>query len=166
MRVSPRRRSASLHAIVILGALTLLGAAIIPNFNRALQHSRIKRTMADMHTLATALEERAAATRSFNLGPMHSVPHATFHRVPFEEVERALVPAYRKTLPRLDAWEEPIGVYVGGYDKEGRAQSYLIRSLGKDRRADRSFYKHGRSSEFTADIVFANGNFVYYWEGI
>ena len=166
MRVSPRRRFASLDAIVVLLALTILGAAFIPNVYRAVQFSHVKRTMADMHTVGVALEERAAATRSFTLGPRRPVARGTFHHVPWSEVERALVPAYRKTLPRIDAWGEPIRVYVGGYDAQGRARSYLIRSLGKDRRADMSVYRYDRSPTVNADIVFVNGNFIYHLEGL
>jgi general secretion pathway protein G len=160
-----RKRHAVVATLTLLITLWIVSTAYA-SFSEALERSRQKRTMADMRSLATGLEARAQDRKSFTMGTPRPMPDGTAHVVPHAEIERALIPVYVKQVPRLDAWGEPLGVYVGGYDAEGRAQHYVIRSLGSDGRADRSRYTHGVNTTFHEDLVFTDGNFFRYPEGI
>ena len=154
-------------AIAVATALTACFASCaVDELRTALQRSRQKRTMADMRQIATALEARATDVKSLTMGPVRNVPPGTLHRVAHEDVERALIPTYTRKIPRLDGWGEPIRVYVGNYDEKGRARDYLVRTFGSDRRADTSRYTHTKTSRFSQDVVFTNGNFLQYPEGI
>ena len=160
-----RKRHAVVATLTLLITLWIVSTAYA-SFSEALQRSRQKRTMADMRSLATALEARAQDRKSFTMGTPRRMPAGMAHVVPHAQVERALVPVYATRVPRLDAWGTPLGVYVGGYDAEGRAQHYVIRSFGSDRRADRSRYTHAVNTTFHEDLVFTDGNFFRYPEGI
>lgn len=150
--------------ITTLIALVVWVAAT--NFMTSLERSRQNKTMADVRNIATALEARATDFKSYTMGPVRRLPAGTFHRVPQAEVERALIPVYVRKLPRLDGWGQPIRVYVGGYDEKGRAQDYLVRSFGSDRRADTSRYVMGVTNSLQEDVVFSNGNFIRRPEGL
>ena len=149
-------------------ALALVGFtafAFTTNMYVALNRSWQKRTMADLRTIGTALEAMGEETGAYDLGPRRSPPEV-FHSVSRAELERALVPKYARKLPDLDGWKHPIRVYVGRYDDRGHARSYLVRSLGRDGRAEGRRYSLGRTSGFDEDLVFSDGNFVRYPEGI
>lgn len=149
--------------IALLAAGTWFSAT---EFLTALQRSRQKRTMADMRHIGTALEARATDFKSLTMGPVRHVPSGTLHRVSHEDLERALIPVYTRKVPRLDHWGEPLRVYVGNYDEQGRARDYLVRTFGSDRRADTSRYTHKTISRLSQDVVFTNGNFLQYPVGI
>ena len=84
--------------------------------------------------------------KSYTVGPVRRLPADTLHRVSPAELEGALVPVYARTLSLVDGWGQPIRVYVGGYDEQGRAKDYVVRSLGSDRRAETSRYSFGGGS--------------------
>ncbi|HVE72310.1 MAG TPA: hypothetical protein VNI54_13155 [Thermoanaerobaculia bacterium] len=150
-------------ARVILAAMAVMFlVSFVTDIVTALKRSRQKRTMADMRSIATGLEALATDRKGYNIGPVRRLPRGTMHRVPFAEVERALVPVYMKSVPRLDGWGEPFRIYVGGYDEKGRARDMLIRSFGSDRRAKGSFYTIGKTRTMAEDLVFSAGNFVRY----
>ena len=151
---------------LITTLIAAAGWAVAINVIRNTERNRRNRTMADMRSIATALEARATDFKSFTMGPVRRLPPGTFHRVPQVEVERALIPVYVRKLPRLDGWGQPIRVYVGGYDQKGRAQDYLVRSFGSDRRADTSRYVLGITTSMQEDVIFSNGSFIRRPEGI
>jgi hypothetical protein len=157
-----------LAIVATLALLPTLWIVFVADFGLfvALDRGRRNRTMADMRSLATGLEARAQERKSFTMGTPRRMPAGTAHAVPHAELERALMPTYLRRVPRLDGWGQPLGVYVGGYDAEGRAQHYVIRSSGSDRRVDASRYTRGRITTLREDIVFADGNFIRYPEGM
>ena len=106
-------------------------------------------TMADMRTIATALEARATDTNEY--------PDAVF-----EQLEELLAPTYIKTLPKLDGWGTPF-VYVGNGDH------YRIVSAGADRHFEWSSRtiepiatKPRQSNSPDTDLVYQDGIFMQY----
>jgi general secretion pathway protein G len=155
-----RRNAGCLVTIVIV--LSILGAIAIPNFLTALNRSRQKRTMADMRTIATALEARATDEDTYAIESLPVSLTATdftsLTPVPLNALERALTPKYmRMPPPRLDGWENEFEVRVG-------AKSYGIRSRGSDGDADPIIRFNYRIQSFEEDLVFAGGNFIQYPE--
>ena len=73
----------------------------------------------------------------------------TLHRYAVEDV---------KDMPRLDGWGNSMELAASGND-------YSIRSYGSDRRRDQTLIK-GRHSDFARDLVYANGEFIAYPEGM
>jgi type II secretory pathway pseudopilin PulG len=155
--------------VAVAGVLILSAAG--PNILLARNRSRQKHTMADIRTLATALEARATDMNSYSIGaapdsPVGTRPEdfGTLRAIPLDELARVLEPTYIKTLPRTDGWGQPLEVRIGDYTKDGQAALYAIRSPGSDRRADADSYTGGTNSKMSEDLVYSNGSFFRYPE--
>jgi general secretion pathway protein G len=134
---------------VMIMVVGMLAAIAIPNLLNAIQRGKQKRTMADMRTIATAIEAHGTDHNAF--------PTATS----VDELIPALVPTYAQSLPTKDAWEHPFDVSTTGL-------TYTLRSAGKDERYevdDPALYTRGATTSFADDLVFSNGEFVRYPEG-
>jgi type II secretory pathway pseudopilin PulG len=137
----------------------IFASIAIPNLLTAQQHSRQKRTMADVRSVATAVEAYATDHNSY--------PRATN----LDELARELEPMYIKTIPRVDAWGVPL-VYEVEECSEERCTSYFVASGGKDGKLDRDapseYAADGfkATSNFNDDIVFSDGNFLRAPEGV
>ena len=147
-----------LFVIAILG---ILAAIAIPNLLTAMQRSKQKRTMADIRSLATAVESYAADTNEYPKGSSSS------------DLSQVLLPKYMKNVPIVDGWGNPLQYSCL---KDPAAQSdkcagFVIRSAGKDLRFEQDVQdtlaaKEPQStSNFDCDIVYASGKFVEYPEG-
>jgi general secretion pathway protein G len=121
----------------------------------AMQRSRQKRTMADMRTIATASE--AYATDKNVYPPAASVA----------ELPSTLVPTYAKGIATVDGWGTPLRYECW---PAGECTSYAIGSAGADKVFEHESlqeYASGtKTTHFNNDIVFVNGVFVQYPDGI
>lgn len=140
---------AGLVVVMIAG---ILAAIAIPNFLTAIQRSKQKRTMADIRTVAAALEAYGMDHEREQYPPGTSV----------EELRSHLQPTYVKALPALDGWGT--AMRYAPLSERG----YVIVSAGKDKtfQSEPEQYTPGATSNFDCDIVFANGSFVQHPEGI
>ncbi len=132
----------------------LMAAVAIPNFRNAVDRGKQKRTMADVRTIATACEAFAVDTNRY--------PGPTQGWVPLETIAGDLQPVYIRLLPSIDGWGNPILYWSDG-------QSYAILSTGKDGAADREWTlaeEPTATTAFAADILYANGQFLVYPEGV
>jgi hypothetical protein len=123
--------------------------------------------MADMRTLATAMEALATNMNKYDFdgftGPVFAADareFVTLHRVSYADLSHALVPTYIHTLPQFDGWGTAFDVRVSGDQN-----LYAVRSAGSDRSFEIRPYTPGGVTNFEADIVFTNGNFLQYPEG-
>jgi type II secretory pathway pseudopilin PulG len=159
-------------AIVIV--VSVVASIIVPNVLTARNRSRQKRTMADMRTIATALEARATDLNSYTVNPAATRANAgkrveefgTLHRESFADLERALVPTYIEKLPRKDGWGVDFEIRTGDYNEKGQAMLYALRSYGSDRNPDGDAYEVRVNTAFREDLVYAQGTFVRYPEGL
>jgi Tfp pilus assembly protein PilE len=138
-----------LDVAIIVIVTGILAAIATPNYIEGRRRSRQYHTLADMRSIAMALEARAVDLKSYAIG----AASAELRAVPWPAVERALTPTYSLRLPRTDAWKHPFTVYVSD-------QHYAIRSLGSDGRAEGQRYVRGDTTRFEDDLVFADGNFI------
>lgn len=152
-----------------LTVLVLLTWSIVPNYLRARNRSRQKRTMADIRTIATAWEARATDTNSYSVdGDRDSHAggrprNSEERRVTPAELVRSLEPKYIRNLPRTDGWGMEFQFTESDFI-ESQAQTYVIRSLGSDRRSDPISNLSGATKSFEDDIIYSNGSFVRYPE--
>src|SRR5688500_5811654 len=152
-----------IELLIVVAIIGILAAIAIPNLLTALQRSRQKRSMADMRTIATAWEARATDTNGYTAaGVGISWPAATAD-VGGTVLENMLVPTSTRKFPLYDGWGTKFQVSTGN------SRSYSIESLG----ADATAFNEGTSADspvitgdFDCDIIFSNGNFVVYPEGI
>lgn len=135
---------------VLLAVIGMLAAIAIPNLLTAIQRSKQKRTMADMRTIATAVDGY--------ISDNNKVPAAAT----LEELRPLLVPKYAKELAEKDGWANDLSYAP-------LPQGYAIASGGADGDLDRALdeYKMQQGTQhFDCDIVFAYGKFVQYPQGL
>ena len=107
---------------------------------------RGRRTMADLRSIATACEAYAV---DFNFYPTANS---------LDELRPMLSPTFIKRIPATDAWGNSF-FYVGG------SKTYEVRSLAKDGMRDTAGPR-GASSDPASDIVFSNGRFTQWPQGL
>ena len=154
-----------IELLIVVAIIGILAAIAIPNLLTAMQRSKQKRTMADMRAIATAWEARATDQNTYGAAGTTFTFPATAVSGP--ALVGLLTPTYIKALPQNDGWSRPYGF---GLDKAvgaaNAAQQYGIRSQGKDGAFSTGAYTVGPTSLFDCDIVYSNGSFIVYPEGI
>ena len=151
-----------IELLIVVAIIGILAAIAIPNLLTAMQRSKQKRTMADMRSIATAWEARATDTNRYNAaGALSSLPTNT---IGTSALSGMLAPTYIKQLPNADGWGNN---WVFAMDQpttaSTAAQVYMIRSYGKDNKADGA--PGGATTLFDADLIYSNGTFLQYPQG-
>lgn len=142
---------------MIIPVTGILAAIAIPNLLTAMQRSKQKRTMADMRSLATAIEA-------------YATDHNTFPAsvTGVDGLQPMLVPTYMRTVPALDAWARPLR-YECLKPQGDTCLEYAIQSSAKDGVFDELPAQSEiplMTTDFDCDIVYSGGSFVVYPEGV
>ena len=152
-----------IELLIVVAIIGILAAIAIPNLLTAMQRSRQKRTMADMRTIATALESRATDTNSYALAGATTItwpnPNSTVDQ---GNLIAYVTPTYQKRLPVYDAWQSKFR-----YATTNR--SYAFKSYGADTAESTTLTSTTApmtTSHFDCDIIFSEGVFVSYPEGV
>lgn len=140
-----------------IGMAGIVAAIAIPNFLTAMQRSKQKRSMADVRTIAAAVEAYATDNNRY--------PEAAG----VSELNTHLVPKYLQVVPTVDGWGHPFRYQA--WSSGGRtADSYAVGSAGKDGQFEhdslRDYADPGATTNFNNDLIFSNGSFVRYPEGV
>ena len=156
-----------IELLIVVAIIGILAAIAIPNLLTAMQRSKQKRTMADMRTVATAWEARATDMNRYNAAGACSYPVGG--NVTVDDLTSYLAPTYVKTYPKVDGWGNSwvmsASVKFGDPASTTAAQQYSIVSMGKDGKAE-STVNCGNTTNFDCDIVYSNGSFLQYPEGV
>jgi type II secretion system protein G len=147
-----------IELLIVVAIIGILAAIAIPNLLTAMQRSRQKRTMADMRSIATAWEARATDMNQYNAaGISWPAPSANISA----QVKAWLEPTYMKKVPQFDGWSNEFRVGVA-------TSSYSILSAGADKSIQQGSNTNvvATTNDFDCDIIFSEGNFVYYPEGV
>ena len=130
----------------------MAAAIAIPNFLKAVDSGKQKRTMADLRTIGTVMESYAIDNNTYP---------ATEGWQPVSVLRDQVQPVYIRQLPLVDGWEHRIMVLSDG-------ENYTIYSPGKDGVTDQDWdYEQvsGTISNVNQEIVFRNGEFAVWPEG-
>lgn len=148
-------RSAGGGLLFVDGIIVILVVSLLyPSLRAASGRSTIKRTMADMRSIGTAVEAYATDYGGY--------PRAES----FEELVRQISPTYLRHVPVMDGWKTPFR-YESWSNDEGPARHYGVASAGKDREFEHEslrLYEAGPSSDPAGDLLFADGDFIAYYE--
>ena len=143
--------------LIVIAIIGILAAIAIPNLLAALQRSRQKRTMADMRTIATAWEARAADVNAYNAAGLTWPPANT----PVTAMT-FLAPTYIKKIPIYDGWNNVFRV------SSNVVTDYTVKSYGADDAETTTATSAAGPTVthiFDCDIILSNGYFVQYPEG-
>ena len=161
-----------IELLIVVAIIGILAAIAIPNLLTAMQRSKQKRTMADMRTIATAWEARATDVNKYNAAGTISAIALCSNSVTAGQLSGALSPTYIKLMPAKDGWGNPLNFYADqAWNNAAPAQAYLIWSAAKDGSTDgkngwESNPSGGATTNFDNDIIYGNGSFVQYPEGV
>jgi type II secretion system protein G len=152
-----------IELLIVVAIIGILAAIAIPNLLTAMQRSKQKRTMADMRTIATAWEARATDINRYNAAGVTVVSAA----VTIDNLTSFLSPTYVKTFPQKDGWGNNWGLGADqSWGATPAAQVYVIISYGKDGASQGATYAGGATTNFDCDIIYSNGTFIQYPEGV
>ena len=149
--------------VVVVAIVGILAAIAIPNFLTAKERATQKRTMADIRMVATAIEAYATDHNEYPKGTSPA------------DLSQALSPTYIKTIPAADGWGRPLQyacVKDSTSQSPEKCSGYVLGSGAKDGRFERDSIESlvGQpprpTSNFDCDIVYSNGNFLEYPEGV
>jgi len=149
-----------IELLIVVAIIGIIVAIAIPNLLNAIQRGRQKRSMGDLRTIGTGVEAYAIDFNVYPPGAAYSLPtglaypNLTVKAKLYSYVE----PTYVKTLPLKDGWNSWF-LYSFGTNN----QDYGLSSNGKDGAAGPSPF--GATTDFNADLVFVDGQFVQYPEG-
>jgi type II secretion system protein G len=153
-----------IELLIVVAIIGILAAIAIPNLLTALQRSRQKRTMADMRTISTAWEARATDMNKYNAAGTLPSGFPTI-AVTLSNLQTFLTPTYVKAFPGKDGWGNDFNMYADqSWGVATAAQQYGVQSYGKDGVADAGLV--GATTTFDCDILFTNGSFLEYPEGV
>jgi len=148
-----------IELLIVVAIIGILAAIAIPNLLTAMQRSKQKRTMADMRSIATAWEARATDTNSYSAAGATTggITYLEPNELITANVQGWLAPTYIKRCPAADAWGTTFAV---GHSPT----QYSIESYGKNGSDDAD--STVVTTKFDCDIIFADGTFVEYPEGV
>ncbi|MFC2144251.1 prepilin-type N-terminal cleavage/methylation domain-containing protein [Acidobacteriota bacterium] len=144
-----------IELLIVVAIIGIIAAIAIPNLLNAINRGRQKRSMADVRTVGTAVEAYAvdmAFYPTFGAGAVTATCTLVGN----------LEPTYVKTVPREDGWRT-------NFYASSQSRFYTLASAARDKiLSDGSLvgYSAGITSDMDCDIVYSNGSFVQYPEGV
>ena len=145
-----------IELLIVVAIIGIIAAIAIPNLLNAINRSRQKRSMADMRTIGTATEAYAVDWSFYPNTGNADEPIGT-------TISGILSPIYVKKNPERDGWRTTFM-----YRSESRF--YTILSGGRDKESegglDSTAFNRDPTADMDCDIVYSNGTFISYPEGV
>ena len=152
-----------IELLIVVAIIGIIVAIAIPNLLNAIQRAKQRRSMGDMRSAATAVEAYAV---DLNRYP----PSAGSYDLPFpllattmNVVAGYISPTYIKAVPQADGWNSWFR-----YTTDSNGTAYIFASGGKDGTVTATAVGSpvGPTTDFNADIVYSNGSFLQWPEGV
>ena len=153
---SRKRRNQSgftlIELLISVAIIGIIAVIAIPSMLDAIDRGKQKRTMGDIRSVSMAVETYSVDFSRYPRNVTTLTPVRT-------SVKTYLVPMILSTLPELDGWSRDIL-----YQSSASGSAYTVRSYGKD--SQYSSTSSGKTNDFDCDIVYQDGGFVAWPEGI
>ncbi|MFQ5669626.1 MAG: prepilin-type N-terminal cleavage/methylation domain-containing protein [Acidobacteriota bacterium] len=143
-----------IELLIVVAIIGIIAAIAIPNLLNAIDRGKQKRSMADLRSVGTAVEEYAIDNSFYpNVAAEANIAGSA--------VETSIEPVYIRNAPTEDGW---------GFNMRYISDTtvYTVGSLAKDGAAGGNLTinsTNGRTTDFDCDIIFSNGSFVQWPEG-
>ena len=148
-----------IELLIVIAIIGILAAIAVPNLLNAVQRAKQKRTMSDMRALATAIEAYSVDSNYYPTAACSGSTYTNSGTALALSSFTNLSPTYIAHAPLQDGW----GRFMA-YSVDNSLFRYNIRSLGRDGSAGSSFC--GTTTDFNDDILYTNGTFVQWPEGV
>ncbi len=145
-----------IELLIVVAIIGIIAAIAIPNLLNAINRSRQKRTMADMRTIGTAAEAYAVDWSFYpNTNDTDEAITTTWSGL--------ISPIYVKKTPQEDGWRLEFQV-------RSESRFYSVGSGGRDKLFENQLnsgtYNRAPTNDMDCDIVYSNGTFMSYPEGV
>lgn len=154
-----------IELLIVVAIIGIIVAIAIPNLLNAIQRAKQRRTMGDIRSTATAIEAYAVDFNRYPPAAAIAMPselgggYPTGGEVELSNISGYISPTYIRVTPLQDGWNSWFL-----YDSDDNGQAYMIASGAKD--GTQAAGPGGPTTDFNADIVYANGQFIQYPEGV
>jgi len=135
-----------IELLIVVAIIGIIAAIAVPQLLNAIQRAKQKRTMADMRSIGEAME-------------IYQIDYNVYPTTSDTAGIQLLNPNYMRNPPTQDAWNHN---YT--YTPYASNQEYSIESPGRDGADDGGGI--GITHDFDDDIIFSNGQFTRYPEGV
>jgi general secretion pathway protein G len=149
-----------IELLIVIAIIGILAAIAIPNLLSAVQRGKQKRTMADMRTLATAIEAYAVDNNNYVAGSCAPGLFTDYGTATTDTSFSVLTPTYIASAPKTDGWGHRLL-----YNSPSPQDKYNIISFGRDGTKTPSTPVCGTTTDFNDDIIYSNGTFLQWPEG-
>jgi general secretion pathway protein G len=143
-----------IELLIVVAIIGIIAAIAIPNLLNAIDRGKQKRTMADLRSVGTSVEEYAIDNSFYpNVASESDIAGSA--------MESVVEPIYIRNVPTADGW---------GWNMRYVSDTtiYTLGSLAKDGSAGGSLTLTGTggpTTDFDCDIVFSAGSFIQWPEG-
>jgi len=138
-----------IELLIVVAIIGIIAAIAIPNLLNAIDRGKQKRTMADLRSMGTAIEEYSIDN---NFYPVAASVAA---------LSTEVTPSYIRSLPPSDGWGN-------GFEVDSLPGLYTLASCGKSATGGCASVCEagcGKTQNFEHDIIFSQGSFVQWPEG-
>jgi general secretion pathway protein G len=138
-----------IELLIVVAVIGIIAAIAIPNLLNAIDRGKQKRTMADLRSMGTAIEEYSVDNGFYPVAASLTV------------LSDQVAPSYIGVLPTVDGWGN-------AFEVDSAADVYTLASCGKGAVggcASACAGSCGETSNFSDDIIFSNGGFVQWPAG-
>ena len=143
-----------IELLIVVAIIGIIAAIAIPNLLNAIDRGKQKRSMADLRSVGTSVEEYAIDNSFYPNLPSEAA-------IAGSVLETSVEPVYIRNVPTNDGWGFAMR-FVSD------TTEYTVGSLAKDGGAGGSLAVSGTggpTQDFDCDIIFSMGSFVQWPEG-
>jgi len=156
-----------IELLIVVAIIGIIVAIAIPNLLNAIQRAKQKRTMGDMRSIGTAAEAYSIDYNAYPPAAAASIPvvygditYPSASGTGASVLQGYVCPTYIRVMPQNDGWNQAFAYSTGTGN-----QDYAIISAAKDGAfADPGV--SGPTTNFNIDIVFSDGQFTVFPEGV
>ncbi len=138
-----------IELLIVVAIIGIIAAVAIPNLLNAMDRGKQKRTMADLRSIGTVIEEYSVDNGFYPVAATLTV------------LSDQVTPSYIRALPTRDGWGN-------AFEVDSVAGLYTVASCGRGATGSCTSActgSCGKTGNFSDDIIFSNGQFVQWPEG-